>query len=66
MSSDRETTIWALKSLRPLHRELIRRAHHLGCTTAEIAAELNIAESAVKTELHHALRILRELVAGPR
>lgn len=65
MSSDRETTIRALKSLRPLHRELIRRAHHLGCTTAEIAAELNIAEVTVKTELHHALRIMRELVAEP-
>jgi RNA polymerase sigma-70 factor, ECF subfamily len=63
VSSDRETTLWALKSLQPLHRELIRRAHHLGHTTAEIATDLNIAEVTVKTELHHALRVLRELLA---
>lgn len=63
MPSGREATIFALKSLQPLHRDLLRRAHHLGCTTAQIAADLNIAETTVKRELHIALGMMHRLLA---
>jgi RNA polymerase sigma-70 factor (ECF subfamily) len=52
----------AWNQLRPSHRELIRKAHHLGWTTAEIAADLNVTEPLVKSQLHYALHALRASV----
>jgi DNA-directed RNA polymerase specialized sigma24 family protein len=55
----------ALNRLQPLDREVIRRAQHLGWTTDRIAADLHIAEPAVKSQLHSALHTLRQLLADP-
>jgi RNA polymerase sigma-70 factor (ECF subfamily) len=41
-------------------RAFVRRAHYYGWTTAQIAADLGVAEGAVKTRLHHALRALQQ------
>jgi RNA polymerase sigma-70 factor (ECF subfamily) len=49
----------ALARLTPEHREVVRRSYFLGCTTAQIAAELGIADGTVKSRLHYALRALR-------
>jgi RNA polymerase sigma-70 factor, ECF subfamily len=40
-------------------RAVIRRAFYLGWTTAQISADLGIAEGAVKSRLHRALRALQ-------
>ncbi|SCX03273.1 sigma factor-like helix-turn-helix DNA-binding protein [Mycolicibacterium fluoranthenivorans] len=62
MSADRAAILNALKSLQPLHRNLIRRAHYLGSTTEQMAAELGIDEATVKRELHRALWIMHGLL----
>ena len=49
----------AMAQLSPDHRSVIRRAYYLGRTTAQIAAELEIAEGTVKSRLHYAIRALR-------
>ena len=49
----------AWNQLQPWHRELIRKAHSLGWTTGEIAADLNVAEPLVKSQLHCALHAMR-------
>ena len=49
----------ALARLTPEHREVVRRSYFLGCTTAQIAADLGIADGTVKSRLHYALRALR-------
>jgi RNA polymerase sigma-70 factor (ECF subfamily) len=49
----------ALARLTPEHREVVRRSYFLGSTTAQIAAELGIADGTVKSRLHYALRALR-------
>ncbi|HXY66042.1 MAG TPA: sigma factor [Mycobacterium sp.] len=41
------------------HRAVVRRAHYYGWTTAQIGADLGIAEGTVKSRLHHALRTLQ-------
>jgi RNA polymerase sigma-70 factor (ECF subfamily) len=41
-------------------RAMVRRAYYYGWTTAQIGADLGIAESAVKSRLHHALRGLQQ------
>jgi RNA polymerase sigma-70 factor (ECF subfamily) len=41
------------------HRAVIRRSYYLGWTTAQIAADLQIAEGTVKSRLHYAVRALR-------
>jgi RNA polymerase sigma-70 factor (ECF subfamily) len=51
--------------LQPLHREVIRKAQHLGWTTDQIAADLNIDEPVVKSQLHYALHTLRHLLIDP-
>lgn len=56
---DRVLVNEAWKQLRPSHREVLRRAHHLGWTTRQIAADLNASEPWVKSQLHYALRTLR-------
>ncbi len=49
----------ALARLTPEHREVVRRSYLQGWTTAEIAADLGIADGTVKSRLHYALRSLR-------
>lgn len=41
-------------------RAIVRRAHYHSWTTAQIGADLGIAESTVKSRLHHALRNLQQ------
>jgi RNA polymerase sigma-70 factor (ECF subfamily) len=56
---DRLLLSGALAQLSPTHRAVIRRAYYLGWTTAQIAADLDIAEGTVKSRLHYAVRALR-------
>jgi RNA polymerase sigma-70 factor (ECF subfamily) len=49
----------ALAQLSGEHRAVIRRSYYLGWTTAQIAADLQIAEGTVKSRLHYAVRALR-------
>jgi RNA polymerase sigma factor (sigma-70 family) len=48
----------ALAQLPADHRAVVRCAYCQGCTTAQIAADLHIAEGTVKLRLHDALRAL--------
>jgi RNA polymerase sigma-70 factor (ECF subfamily) len=41
------------------HRAVIERSYYRGWTTAQIAADLDIAEGTVKSRLHYAVRALR-------
>jgi RNA polymerase sigma-70 factor (ECF subfamily) len=45
--------------LSPEHRAVVKRSYYLGWTTAQIAADLDIAEGTVKSRLHYAVRALR-------
>jgi RNA polymerase sigma-70 factor (ECF subfamily) len=56
---DSELISEAWNELHSSHRELIRKAHHLGWTTDEIAADLNVTEPLVKSQLHYALHAMR-------
>ncbi len=49
----------AIGQLSEEHRAVIRRAYHQGWTTAQIAADLQIAEGTVKSRLHYGMRALR-------
>ena len=49
----------ALTTLSEDHRTVIVRAYFGGCNTAELAAELGIAQGTVKSRLHYGLRALR-------
>jgi RNA polymerase sigma-70 factor (ECF subfamily) len=48
----------ALAQLPADHRAVVRCAYRQGCTTAQIAADLHIADGTVKSRLHDALRAL--------
>lgn len=50
----------AMAQLSAEHREVVGRSYYLGWTTAQIAAELGVAEGTVKSRLHYALRGLRQ------
>jgi RNA polymerase sigma-70 factor, ECF subfamily len=50
----------AMAQLSDEHRAVVGRSYYLGWTTAQIAAELGIAEGTVKSRLHYALRGLRQ------
>lgn len=52
----------AMAQLPDEYRAVIRRSYYQGWTTAHIAADLEITESAVKLRLHYALRALREML----
>jgi RNA polymerase sigma-70 factor, ECF subfamily len=41
-------------------RAVVRRAYYYGWTTAQIGADLGIAEGTVKSRLHYALRTLQQ------
>ena len=62
---DRVQVNKALNQLHPSHREVIRKAYYLGWTTGQIAADLNITEPLVKSQLHHALHTLRLSLIDP-
>jgi len=49
----------ALAQLPADHRAVVRRAYYQRRTTAQIAADLHIAEGTVKSKLHDALRALQ-------
>ncbi len=49
----------ALAQLSAEHRAVLRRSYYLGCTTPQIADDLQIAESTVMSRLHFAMRALR-------
>jgi RNA polymerase sigma-70 factor (ECF subfamily) len=48
----------ALAQLPADHRAIVRCAYYQGRTTAQVAADLHIAERTVKSRLHDALRVL--------
>ena len=50
----------AMAQLSAEHRAVVGRSYYLGWTTAQIAADLGIAEGTVKSRLHYALRGLRQ------
>ena len=52
----------ALAQLSAEHRDVIRRSYYEARTTAQIADDLHIAETAVKSRLHYAMRGLRRAV----
>ncbi len=56
---DRMLLSGALAQLSPDHRAVISRSYYQGWTTAQIAADLDIAEGTVKSRLHYAVRALR-------
>ncbi|BBU24149.1 sigma-70 family RNA polymerase sigma factor [Mycobacterium xenopi] len=49
----------AFAQLSAEHRAVVCRSYYRGWTTAQIAADLGIAEGTVKSRLHYALRALR-------
>lgn len=49
----------AMTQLSVEHRAVVERSYYRGWTTAQIAADLEIAEGTVKSRLHYALRALR-------
>lgn len=49
----------AMAQLSAQHRAVIDRAYYRGWTTAQVAADLDIAEGTVKSRLHYAVRALR-------
>jgi RNA polymerase sigma-70 factor, ECF subfamily len=56
--TDKPLMISAIAQLSVAHREVLCRAYYWGCTTAQIAADLHIGDSVVKSRLHDALRAL--------
>ena len=50
----------AMAQLSEEHRAVVSRSYYQGWTTAQIAADLGIAEGTVKSRLHYALRALRQ------
>lgn len=50
----------ALTQLPVEQRDLLRRAYYDGWSTQQIAADLEMAEVSVKTQLHYALRALQQ------
>lgn len=49
----------AMMQLSDQHRVVVQRSYYQGWTTAQIAADLGIAEGTVKSRLHYAVRTLR-------
>lgn len=56
---DRMLIADAMVQLSTEHRAVIHRAYYRGWSTAQIAADLDIAEGTVKSRLHYAIRALR-------
>jgi RNA polymerase sigma-70 factor, ECF subfamily len=49
----------AMAQMSPEHRAVVERSYYRGWSTAQIAADLEIAEGTVKSRLHYAVRALR-------
>lgn len=49
----------ALAQLSAEHRAVVSRSYYRGWSTAQIAADLGIAEGTVKSRLHYAMRAMR-------
>lgn len=60
---DRMLINTALARLTPDHRAVVQRSYVKGWSTADIAADLGIAEGTVKSRLHYALRTLRDILS---
>lgn len=60
---DRMLINTALARLTPDHRAVVQRSYVKGWSTADIAADLVIAEGTVKSRLHYALRTLRDILS---
>jgi len=56
---DRLLLSGALARLSPSHRAVLERSYYQRWTTAQIAADLDIAEGTAKSRLHYAVRALR-------
>ena len=56
---DRMLIADAMAQMSPEHRAVVERSYYRGWTTAQIAADLDIAEGTVKSRLHYAVRALR-------
>ena len=56
---DRMLIADAMAQLSAEHQAVIERSYYRGWTTAQIAADLQIAEGTVKSRLHYAVRALR-------
>jgi RNA polymerase sigma-70 factor (ECF subfamily) len=56
---DRTLVAGAFARLSAEHRAVVRRAFYYGWSTAQISADLRIADGTVKSRLHYALRTLR-------
>ncbi|MDX1875620.1 MULTISPECIES: sigma-70 family RNA polymerase sigma factor [unclassified Mycolicibacterium] len=56
---DRLLISTAMSDLSEDHRAVVKRAYYQGMSTAQIAADLQIAEGTVKSRLHYAVRALR-------
>jgi len=56
---DRTLVADAFARLSAEHRAVVRRAFYYGWSTAQISADLRIAEGTVTSRLHYALRTLR-------
>jgi RNA polymerase sigma-70 factor (ECF subfamily) len=57
---DRTLVADAFARLPAEHRAVVRRAYYYGWTTAQIGADLGIAEGTVESRLHYALHALRQ------
>ena len=60
--TNRKLVADAFARLSAEHRAVVRRAYYYGWTTAQIAADLGLAEGTVKSQLHDALRSLQRTV----
>jgi RNA polymerase sigma-70 factor (ECF subfamily) len=56
---DRMLIADAMAQMSADHRAVVERSYYRGWTTAQIAADLDIAEGTVKSRLHYAVRALR-------
>ena len=56
---DRMLIADAMAQMSAEHRAVVERSYYRGWTTAQIAADLDIAEGTVKSRLHYAVRALR-------
>jgi RNA polymerase sigma-70 factor, ECF subfamily len=56
---DRMLIADAMAQMSADHRAVVERSYYRGWTTAQIAADLDIAEGTVKSRLHYAMRAMR-------
>jgi len=59
VARDRQRIGEALAQLSAADRDVLRRSCYEGRTTAQIGADLHIADDTVKSTLHHAVRALQ-------